>query len=282
MSVLSPEEIKKVSREFILDAPPGELLEVVTDIRGLVANDGLVGSFEADALREYNTAQLIVAKLPGSDDKVLISRAGEIDASHYVDSVRGNTVAFDHVKGVVTAVEGAHSFPSGPEATRAAALAEVKAYVQDHFSDAGFGVYSSASGAKGALTVCYSGTRSSVKNFWSGRWRATWTVDLASREVRGRLGVIVHYFEDGNVQLDCVREVADSVDATDPAGLAKGVVAVIKKSETTFHKDLNATYSSLSDQAFKELRRKLPVNASKFDWDKAVSQHSLASELSKK
>lgn len=36
-------------------------------------------------------------------------------------------------------------------------------------------------------------------NFWSGRWRSKYEVDLDKKTVRGSIQISVHYYEQGNV-----------------------------------------------------------------------------------
>ena len=38
-------------------------------------------------------------------------------------------------------------------------------------------------------------------NFWSGRWRSEYLLDLDARSVTGTISVTVHYYEQGNVRL---------------------------------------------------------------------------------
>lgn len=41
----------------------------------------------------------------------------------------------------------------------------------------------------------------------NGRWRSVWTLDTSTNEVKGTLRCKVHYYEDGNVQLDTTKEI---------------------------------------------------------------------------
>ncbi|XP_028101228.1 F-actin-capping protein subunit alpha-like [Camellia sinensis] len=60
------------------------------------------------------------------------------------------------------------------------------------------------------LVVVILAARHSPQNFCNGSWRSIWNVefkdDLQIVDVRGRIQVGAHYFEEGNVQLDAKHE----------------------------------------------------------------------------
>jgi capping protein alpha len=74
----------------------------------------------------------------------------------------------------------------------------------------------------------------------------------------------VHYYEDGNVRLLTNKNVAVSVGG----GSAAEVVRQIAGAEKKYQEDLNKAFASLSEGAFKQLRRQLPIMRQKIDWDK--------------
>ena len=77
----------------------------------------------------------------------------------------------------------------------------------------------------------------------------------------------MHYYEDGNVRLLTNKPVAVSVPSGTGAGIAKEISALEKK----YQEELNRSFTSLSEGAFKGLRRQLPVTRQKIEWDKVAS-----------
>ena len=77
----------------------------------------------------------------------------------------------------------------------------------------------------------------------------------------------VHYYEDGNVRLQTDKAVSASVSSGTGAGIAKEISAAEKK----YQEELNRGFVSLSEGAFKGLRRQLPVTRQKIEWDKVTS-----------
>lgn len=135
--------------------------------------------------------------------------------------------------------------------------------------------------APAALTVHIVGNKYNLRNFWSGRWRSTYTIDPKSFAiVQAAIYVDSHYFENGNVQLHAENHDVPSVDTpgTEPASVAEALVAVIEKHEQAYQSTLFTATDSLREQAFKALRRTLPITRQKIDWDKAVS-YKLGAEL---
>jgi len=77
----------------------------------------------------------------------------------------------------------------------------------------------------------------------------------------------VHYYEDGNVRMITNKPVSGSVSSGTGAGIAKEVAATEKR----YQEELNRGFTSLSEGAFKGLRRQLPVTRQKIEWDKITS-----------
>lgn len=101
----------------------------------------------------------------------------------------------------------------------------------------------------------------------NGRWRSLYIFDPSSGNLEGSIKVDVHYYEDGNVRLLTNKPVASSVSSGTGAGIAKELAATEKK----YQEELNRGFTSLSEGAFKGLRRQLPVTRQKIEWDKITS-----------
>ena len=136
------------------------------------------------------------------------------------------------------------------------------------------------------------------KAFWSGHWRSIWTVELKegdededeerkgketlSFSIYGNVELIVHYHEEGTVQLSTKKEIPSRVnikfDSLSEA--ADKIYWKIKDSEDTIQLALNEAYQQLSENIFKKLRRQLPVTRTKMDWAK-FANYNLSTELKK-
>ena len=182
-----------------------------------------------------------------------------------------------------------------PEATAADAacrkstLKSLSTYVKEHFSNSAYGVYPTDGDSKVAVVIV--ANKYSPKNFWSvpsysptqrdycnsranhrlgcrnGRWRSLYIFDPATGSLEGSVKVDVHYYEDGNVRLLTNKPITASV----ASGTGSGIVKEIAAAEKKYQEELNKGFTSLSEGAFKGLRRQLPVTRQKIEWDKVAS-----------
>ena len=134
------------------------------------------------------------------------------------------------------------------------------------------------------LTIHIVGNKYNLRNFWSGRWRSTYVVDPQTCNfIKASIRVQAHYFENGNVQLKAENEDLPAVDVQGNSvdSITKAIVDAIEKHEQKYQSTLFSTTDMLREQAFKALRRTLPITRQKIDWDKAVS-YKLGAELANK
>ena len=97
--------------------------------------------------------------------------------------------------------------------------------------------------------------------------------------ITGKVSVHVHYFEDGNVQLDDKAVFQRECPAgTDVVG--SEFVAKVKDCEQKFITKFEEIYGNLGDGVLQGLRRRLPITRQKFDWDK-LAVAKLAGDLQK-
>lgn len=119
--------------------------------------------------------------------------------------------------------------------------------------------------------------KSNASNFWSGRLLSTYVYTPSEGSLDATLKLQIHYYENGNVQLNTLSDTRITLDASVTPS-AKSIVAAIRKYEASYQDLLEDTYASLNEKAFKSLRRVLPVTRQKVDWDKVLN-YRLGSDL---
>lgn len=94
----------------------------------------------------------------------------------------------------------------------------------------------------------------------------------------GNIKVIVHYYEDGNVQLNAnFNTKAKITPGANQEATAKAVVEAIQKAEASYQQSLDSSYATMGDTTFKALRRALPITRTKVDWNK-IKNYKLGGE----
>ncbi|KXJ88500.1 F-actin capping protein alpha subunit [Microdochium bolleyi] len=250
---------------FVQGAPPGELADVVADIKALTINEqpDLISELEP-AFQQYNEEQFVTVKLPGGSQQVIVSSFSSLGDGRYFDVESSSSFSFDHTTQKASnaqsyVIEGAQT-----DLVKST-LKSLSAYVKEHFANASYGVYPIENDSKVAVIIV--ANKYSPNNFWNGRWRSLYIFDPSSGSLEGSIKVDVHYYEDGNVRLLTNKPVSSSVSSGTGAGIAKEVAATEKK----YQEELNRGFTSLSEGAFKGLRRQLPVTRQKIEWDKITS-----------
>lgn len=255
------EELETVAA-FVEGAPPGELADVVADIKALTS-PSIVHDL-APAFEQYNEEQLITTKLPGGSQQVIISQYSSLGNGRYYDVESSSSFDFNHTTQKPSAVQS--YILEGPQADLVkSTLRAIGAYTKEHYPNSAYGVYPIENDTKIAVIIV--SNKYSPNNFWNGRWRSTYIFDPASNTLEGAVKVDVHYYEDGNVRLLTNKTITASV----PSGTGSGIAKEIASGEKKYQDELNKGFTNLSEGAFKGLRRQLPVTRQKIEWDKVAS-----------
>eukprot|EP01115_Flamella_aegyptia_P003460 TRINITY_DN16013_c0_g1_i1.p1 TRINITY_DN16013_c0_g1~~TRINITY_DN16013_c0_g1_i1.p1 ORF type:complete len:278 (+),score=82.31 TRINITY_DN16013_c0_g1_i1:136-969(+) len=276
MTEVSEEEIVAIANNFLLSSPPGEFMEVVTDVRALLPNESLINESAPRTFREYNTEQMIQVESPGHNHKVLITKYGEVSDGEYLDPKGNQVVSYDHIKQQVTGSRPiSDELDSSLESLRSAFEKVAFDYVGQHYPFGTTTVY----GKDGQIVICISSARFNPQNFWNGRWRSVWT--YSNGELVGHFKIVVHYYEDGNVQLNTDTTQKTTVsESGSPDAIAQAAIKAITKVEQSFQSSVDTSYTTMGDTTFKALRRALPITKTKIDWNK-IKNYKMGSDLSK-
>jgi len=273
----SEEELVDIANGFLLSAPPGEFMEVVTDVRTLLPNEALINESAPRTFREYNTEQMVQVESPGQQHKVLITKYGEVSDGEYLDPKGGLVLSYDHIKQEVTGsrpISG--ELDSGLESLRKAFEKAAMDYVSQHYPFGTTTIY----GKDGQIIIAISSAKFNPHNFWNGRWRSVWT--FQGGQLEGHFKICVHYYEDGNVQWNTDTKTKTSITETgNPDTVAAAAIKAISKVEQVFQQSLETSYNTMGDTTFKALRRNLPITRTRIDWNK-IKNYGMGAQLSQK
>ncbi|KAJ3130377.1 Mismatch repair endonuclease pms2 [Nowakowskiella sp. JEL0407] len=274
----------EIVSQFLKDSPPGEINDVYNDVRTLLNDDSLADSEEGKqafsaAFEEYNTEQLLTVQVPGESHEVIICKYSQLEDGRYVDPRSSSAFNFDHLN---TEMYNLDKIELNSETEHCRALLDTAAqkYISEHYPD---GVTSVFDIGNDSFAIAIVDNKYNPKNFWNGRWRSLYTVKLGSVDIVGTVKLQIHYYEDGNVQLNYNKEIKGKLLSpfTDPNAFASAVFKVIEKQENDIQLALHEAYEELSGTTFKNLRKPLPVTKTKIDWN-FVAGYKIGAELASK
>ncbi|KAG2417500.1 hypothetical protein HFD88_008719 [Aspergillus terreus] len=252
-----------IASAFIEGAPPGELADVVADVKNLTSDGADIIPSLAPAFERYNESQLATVKLPGASQEVLVSEFNKLEDNRYFDPESQTSFEVDHV---TQEASGAQSYvlESQNADLIKSLLKSLGTHAREHYPSCSYGVYPIENDS--AVAILLVANRYSPNNFWNGRFRAIYQVPVSgdSTAVTGKIHVDVHYYEDGNVALNTTKPVNVSV----PSVSAEAIISRIAAAERDYQEELNRAFVQMAEGAFKGLRRQLPITRQKVEWEK--------------
>jgi capping protein alpha len=273
MGDITEEDMIQIANNFLLASPPGEFMEVVTDVRGLLPDDSIINDTAPITFREYNTDQML--QVYNGDRDVLVTKQGEVSDGEYLDPRGGQVFSFDHIRQEVTgsrAIGG--ELDAQVEPYRSVIDGAFEKYAREFYMNGTSAVYGSKSGGDFVVTMCLSSSKFNPNNFWNGRWRSVWTATFKPNgqvSLSGTIKICVHYYEDGNVQLNSEVTRTASVAGGNAQATADNIIKAVRKEEANYQAAVENSYATMGDTTFKALRRVLTIMRTKIDWNKIRS-----------
>ncbi|KAL3469691.1 F-actin-capping protein subunit alpha [Aspergillus californicus] len=261
----------ELASSFIEGAPPGELGDVVADIKTLTSDD-LIPDLEP-AFERYNESQLTTVKLPGASQEVIVSSFNKLEDNRYFDVESQTSFQVDHSRQEASQAQSYVLESQNADLIKSLSKALSK-HATEHYPSSSYGVYPIENDT--AVAILLVANRYSPNNFWNGRFRSIYQVPVGdSTTVTGKIHVDVHYYEDGNVSLNTAKPVNISV----PNATAEGIISRIATAERNYQEELNRAFGQMAEGSFKALRRQLPITRQKVEWEK-VGGYRLGQDIS--
>ncbi|EGN98413.1 hypothetical protein SERLA73DRAFT_183411 [Serpula lacrymans var. lacrymans S7.3] len=281
---MDPVDRIQTASSFLLQSPPGEINDVLNDVRNIISDDDSLHEGVLPALKEYNIAQFITVEVPGTQHQTVVSEAarlavGEDEEERFLDPRSKTSFRFDHLSLEASDPQSVEP-DADAEPLREALEKSTLAYLSAHFHDGVAAVFSAPETNRFIIQIV--ANKYNPSNFWAGRWRSEYTVDLSEHKVEGKVLVNIHYYEQGNVQLathhDHSISLPQAIVTSSPAQSASKILALIEAEESNYQTAINDTYHEMGEKTFKGLRRALPMTRSKLDWDRVLG-YKLGAEL---
>ncbi|TYJ58149.1 hypothetical protein B9479_001245 [Cryptococcus floricola] len=139
MSDITLEQKCKLASTLVEQTPPGEINDVINDIRAIIADDEALMPHVLPALRAYNLKQLHVVEHPEEEGSPahtsLLSEASIVpgaETERYIDAAGKRSFAFDHLTFTVSDYQP-YQLPDDEEQFRAELAGSLTSYTKNHF-----------------------------------------------------------------------------------------------------------------------------------------------------
>jgi len=286
----TPEQKAKIARHFLYVTPHGEVNDVIRDLKKIVKPDSILSdNWLNESMTEYNKRRFEIVS--GDTSKVICCPQAEVEPNKYLHPDKKIVCTVNPVTQKITSEsDAANLVGTGQnEQFRSAISERLKQYLGAFYEDGSSpnsvatGVGSVYVSPQGQIAIVISYKNLNQNNYWTGGWQSEWTLNVSksgTTKLEGRIRINVHYFEDGNVQLNSTFNEQGEVDVSDPGTTAEVVINTITTLENDFQKKLDQFYVQMHDSTFKNMRRFLPKTGNKMDWRARV--HSLVSEAAAK
>jgi len=265
--------------QFLIQAPLGEYKEVREAVSELLNDDDLFKQ-ACDVLPihlETKCAPLTTEKSPGY---ILLTEAAKLAPGVYACPRAGSAYSIDYTKLEVVETreltEEENAQIGLEDGLRIALEKATGVYIEEHHDK--YGKYAvTKSGDEYHISVHANRARSD--NFTSGTWLVKGVLKPVDDNYSLSLEnvVSVHYYEDGNVQMNSATKDEFKISKGDEDKIAEESLGALNKFVVNYHSKISDYYMKMQDSTFKLLRRQLPITKSKIYWDK-LQVYSLAKE----
>lgn len=277
---LSPQPLPHCLHSLTRSASPSPSSHSTTDVEALVNDASVLSeSVKADMLCDYNTSQYVHVEDQKNNVTFLLTPYNKVSTTSFLEPNSGVVYNIDHLNKSVTGVaEGVTAEPSAHDSVRNAVSSALSTYAGEAYKKGKCvtGAYIQGNN----LVIVISAINTNLGAFWTGNWKATYTIDLSSGSgvtpVTANLEIHVHYFEAGNLQLKATYQPSN---VTADISSAEDIVKTIAKVEGDWQANIERMYVDMHHQTFRAMRRILPISKTTMNW--AMSAHSLNEELSK-
>ena len=242
----------RVLQYFIKNTPVGELKEVLNDLSTIMGSEAIHSDTVADLLLDSLAAHGTVIVHEGVSYQ--LSTYGRNGVS-FTDTK--HSVSFD-VNPYDLTISNINQISTGTSLSRAI-QEKLDVYLSQHFSDTAQARVFQYEDSISVFIACAS---INLRNMWTGEWISEWKV--LEGKISGKITINAHYFEEGNLQMNQVKEFDRTFGGSDEETWAAEIVNAIKSCDDCVQNGMYEVYENLPQNVFKPMRRTLPVTHTKF------------------
>uniref|UniRef100_A0A0A9W3S8 F-actin-capping protein subunit alpha n=3 Tax=Lygus hesperus TaxID=30085 RepID=A0A0A9W3S8_LYGHE len=250
-----------IANYLIKSTPINEVKYSLDDVNKLVQDPKVMKSISDTTLLSYNMTQYVHADVSKSKRLLMTPYNNIANTNIFYDYDLNSCYEVNQVTKEASSVSTPTIPALSPQvaAFRSEVNKALQAYISKYYIDnkCVSGIFVDGD----RLVVCLSAINTNLNVYWTGNIRATYILPMNSgtQKLEGKIETVVHYFEEGNVQLHCSYTVDEkngsSYVTTSPESFIKAVTIV----ESNWMSNLESMYITMHEDTFKRMRRRLPI-----------------------
>ncbi|KAH0791189.1 F-actin capping protein alpha subunit [Histomonas meleagridis] len=249
----------QIISEILSEAPPGEYKQCEAALKGLLPKqNSLKEATEATEL-QWNLSQYTY--VPFNTHSAMLCAEARLPDGSFIDPVTLQTFTYNLDKKAAT--NTGKTVQGSP----------LRNLIQEKISVYGLNSYGHyfACGAFDTkdqkVQVILRSSSISLENYRTGNVIAKYLVDPSKLEVKGRIQTLQHFFENGNAVCQYGVNLDKKLSGKSPEEISNSFMEAIIEFENNFYDEYIIGLSKIGDEGLNRLRRKLPVTATKINWE---------------
>ncbi|XP_066217220.1 F-actin-capping protein subunit alpha-3-like [Saccopteryx leptura] len=276
LTILSKKEKERAIRRLLIQAPPGEFVNVFDDLCLLIHDEKLMQHQGECAGHQHCQKYYVPLCIDGNP--VLLSHHNIVGDFRFFDYHSKLSFKFDLLQNQLKDIQSHGVIRNETEYLRNVVFRALKIYVNDHYPTGNCNVLRKTVKNKDFLIACIEGHCYETGNCWNGLWKSKWIfqVNPFLTQVTGRIFVQAHYFKSVNLHVEISKDLKESLEIVNQAQLALSFARLVEEQENKFQAAVCEELQELSDEALRKiLRRDLPVTRTFIDWQRILSDLNL-------
>ena len=254
---------KAIATAFLANAPAGEYEQCSAALSDITKDQGLISAAREESLLAWDKAQCTCIK--SGDHSVLVCDEAILPDGRYLDPHTSEAFTYDYKSKMIAPTNQKVETSALRQAinTRLAAYAPI-AYT----AKSGYGAYDKDD----SIVVVMTSKSISLKNYRTGSATGKYTISKDGTYT-GHLETQQHFFENGNALCQYGADARGKVrvSSDDPIKFADAVVDAIAEFEERYFEAFCEGLEKIGEEGLNKLRRKLPVTATKINWEMELS-----------
>ncbi|EDL43946.1 F-actin capping protein, alpha subunit, putative [Plasmodium vivax] len=287
-------EKKNFIRHVLMNAPPGKVADLVSDLKTLFGTSVVIQNSIEEAVAAHSEKNYAIIPLSG-DEYVITCEESKVGNSYLQPKLK-SLLDVNHLKKKVNTTEDFEelSYPELLENYRKSCSAKLEEYVQAHYSNWNelqtinyptvninsknglsvkccSSVYATEREGRFNLLLIVCCDRHYLKNFHASSWRSSWNVTFLTTDeevlLNGTIDVVLTYFEDANINFKATKNFEKTVHVNnDVDTFSANILSAIRECENCALYELNEFLLHIDKELIKNTRKIIPFNGDKFDW----------------